>query len=314
MANISVVVLTHNERVHIERCIRSARQFAQEVFVVDSGSDDGTVEIARSLGAAVYQHAWENHHARQLNWALTHLPIPTEWVFRLDADEWVSSELAEELNTRLQTLPADVTGVVLPRRQYAFGRFLRWGGHPVHLLRVFRRGQARCEERWMDEHLVLTSGRACTFQHDFVDENLKPLHWWTTKQANYAVREAADTFLARAGRADQQHDDVPEDRSSRRKRLLKIHVYRRIPRFIRPVPYFFYRYVLQLGALDGVPGLMWHVLQGFWYRFLVDSIISDIERRANADRVTPLEIIERVYGLKLDPDITVEATQPASQP
>ncbi|HTU64210.1 MAG TPA: glycosyltransferase family 2 protein, partial [Polyangiales bacterium] len=120
MANISVLILTFNEHMHIARCIRSAQQFAQDVFVVDSGSDDGTADIARSLGAHVVQHAWENHHAGQVNWSLDHLPIQTDWVFRMDADEFVTPELARELDERLDTLPSDVTGVVLRRRLYAF--------------------------------------------------------------------------------------------------------------------------------------------------------------------------------------------------
>ena len=154
----------------------------------------------------------------------------------------------------------------------------------------------------MDEHIVLSSGRTITFEHDFADDNLKPLHWWTTKQANYAVREAADTLLERrsASATVKPAHEKPEDRSSRRKRWLKLNVYRRTPRFVRPVAYFSYRYFFALGILDGVPGLMWHVLQGFWYRFLVDSILADIERRAREERVDELVILERVYGFKLD--------------
>jgi glycosyltransferase involved in cell wall biosynthesis len=306
-ADITVLTLTFNERVHIQRCVESAQQFASAVFVVDSCSTDGTQELARGLGAQVYEHAWENHHGRQINWALDHLPITTEWIFRLDADEWVSPELAEELKTRLSQVPSDVNGIVLRRRQYSFGKFMRYGGqYPIHAMRIWRRGHGRCEVRWMDEHIVLSAGRTLTFDHDFADDNLKPLHWWTTKQANYALREAADTLLERRsqggaeqGGAEQRASSRPEDRSSRRKRWLKMNVYRRTPRFVRPVAYFSYRYFLALGILDGVPGLMWHVLQAFWYRFLVDSILADIERRAREQRVDELEILERVYGFKL---------------
>lgn len=299
MANISVLTLTYNEGMHIARCIRSARQFASQVFVVDSGSDDDTVEIARSLGARVVTHAWENHHARQVNWALDNLPLETDWVFRLDADEWVTPELADELNQRLQTLPADVTGVVLHRRLYAFGKQLRWGGQDrVHLLRIWRRGRARCEERWMDEHMLLSDGRSVLFRNDFADDNLKPLSWWITKHAGYAVREVADVLLARHAQASEALAQLPTGRDSRRKRWLKLFVYGAVPRFVRPGLYFAYRYFLLLGLLDGVPGLAWHVLQGFWYRFLVDTILYDVERRAVAEAVEPLQVLERTYGLK----------------
>src|SRR5262249_36515550 len=157
-----------------------------------------------------------------------------------DADEWVSPELAAELNARLAQVPSDVNGIVLRRRQYSFGKFLRWGGqYPIHAMRIWRRGHGRSEERWMDEHIVLRGGRTLTFAHDFEDDNRKPLHWWTTKQANYALREVADTLLARERlQPAAAEGSLPEDASSRRKRWLKLHVYRRIPRFVRPAAYF----------------------------------------------------------------------------
>jgi glycosyltransferase involved in cell wall biosynthesis len=283
--------------MHIERCVRSAQQFAKHVFVVDSGSDDGTDELARSLGAQVVHHAWENHHARQVNWALDNLPIDTDWVFRMDADEWVTPELARELNEQLDALPPDVSGVVLRRRMYAFGKHLRWGGQDrIHLLRIWRRGQARCEERWMDEHMLLTSGQSVRFRHDFADDNKKPLSWWITKHAGYAVREVADTLLARSA---AQAAEPRTGHGGRLRSWLKRFVYGVIPRFVRPMVYFVFRYFLLLGFLDGVPGLLWHVLQGFWYRFLVDAILFDVERRAAAEGVTPLSVLESSYGMKL---------------
>ena len=151
MAKISVLILTYNERVHIARCVANARELGEEVFVVDSFSDDGTPELARSLGAHVVQHAWENHHARQINWAIDNLPFTGDWIFRLDADEWLTPELIQELRQRLDHVASDVNGIVLRRRLYAFGKWLRWGGQDqVYLLRLWRRGLARCEERWMD--------------------------------------------------------------------------------------------------------------------------------------------------------------------
>ena len=297
MAKISVLILTHNERLHIARCMASARQLGDEVFVVDSFSDDGTPEIARSLGAQVVQHAWENHHARQINWALDNLPFSGDWIFRLDADEWVTPELVQELQQQLDRVPEDVNGIVLRRRLYAFGRWLRWGGQDrVYLLRLWRRGLGRCEERWMDEHMILTSGRTQTFAHDFADENDKPLSWWVIKHAGYAVREVADTLLEQRQAASEQK--LPQDAATRRKRWLKLFLYRAVPRFVRPALYFGYRYVGRLGFLDGVPGLAWHVLQAFWYRFLVDAILYDVERRAKLESVDPLAVLERTYGLK----------------
>jgi glycosyltransferase involved in cell wall biosynthesis len=297
MADISVFILTFNECLHIERCIRSAQRFAATIFIVDCGSTDGTVEIAERAGAQVVRHEWENNHARQTNWAIDHLPITTEWVMRIDADEIVTDELADEINEKLPGFPAEVTGLVLKRRQVFMGRRLRWGGaYPICLLRGFRRGHGRCEDRWMDEHLVVTAGHSVLLDHDLEDQNLNDLRWWTNKQANYAVREAADIILR--GTGANQHETVPQDQSSRRKRWLKEHVYKRLPRFVRPPAYFGYRYFVRLGFLDGVPGLIWHFLQGFWYRFLVDAVLYDLERRSLATRQSKAAVLAELYEIR----------------
>jgi glycosyltransferase involved in cell wall biosynthesis len=294
---ISVFILTFEERIHVERCIRSVLPIASEVFVVDSGSRDGTVELARGLGAKVFEHAWENNHARQTNWAIDNLPIQGDWVMRVDADEIVTPELASEIRAVLATVSPEVNGLVVPRRQVFMGRPLRFGGaFPIQLLRIWRRGTARCEERWMDEHIVLTSGTTITLQSELIDHNLNELRFWTSKEANYAVREAAEILLARHGSSSST---VPDDRLSRRKRWLKERFYRKLPPFVGPAGYFFYRYVVRLGVLDGVPGLAWHVLQGFWYRFLVDTIVLDIERRSMESGQGELELLEKLYGLQL---------------
>jgi glycosyltransferase involved in cell wall biosynthesis len=296
MADLSIFILTYNERVHIERCIRSAQRVAREVFLVDSGSDDGTAEIAQSLGAHVLHHTWENNHGRQTNWAIDNLPFTSAWVMRIDADEIITDALAEEINARLDLLPAEITGIVLKRRQVFMGRALLWGGnYPICLLRGFRRGYGRCEELWMDEHLLLTSGTTLTLDHDLEDHNLNDLRWWTIKEANYAVRAAADSILSRSANAPHE---MPHDPSSRRKRWIKTHLYGRLPMFVRPAAYFTYRYLFRFGFLDGRPGVIWHFLQAFWYRFLIDAIVFDVERRAAIERRDALEILTSSYGLK----------------
>lgn len=297
MAELSAFILTYNERLHIERCVRAARAVAEQVFVVDCGSDDGTPELAEALGAVVVQHAWENNHARQTNWAIDNLPFTTPWLMRLDADEIISPRLAAELERRLPSLPEDVTGLVLKRQQVFLGRRLRWGGsYPICLLRVFRRGIGRCEERWMDEHIVLSSGRSLLLEHDLQDHNLNDLAWWTRKQTNYAVREVADILLARSERGQAE---ALADPASRRRRFWKQHFYQRLPRFLGPVAYFGYRYFVRLGVLDGVPGLVWHALQAFWYRFLVDALLYEVERRAAKSGRSALEVLAEQHALRL---------------
>jgi glycosyltransferase involved in cell wall biosynthesis len=299
MAEIDVLILTYNERLHIERCIRSLTPFAAKIFVVDSSSTDGTPDIARSLGAHVVEHAWENNHARQTNWAIDHLPLSAPWTMRVDADEVVTLPLALEIEAKLPALPSDVTGLVLKRRQVFMGRPLAWGGsYPIRLLRIWRRGLGRFEERWMDEHVVLASGRTFELESDLEDRNLQDLRWWTQKQANYAVREAADTLCARDATLDPAAHLEP---GVRRRRWLKENVYRRLPLFVRPFGYFAYRYLAQAGFADGAPGLIWNGLQGLWYRFLVDSVIYEVEQRARETGASHAEVLEQLYGLSTKP-------------
>ncbi|MBU1041672.1 MAG: glycosyltransferase family 2 protein [Proteobacteria bacterium] len=271
---LSVVILTHNEAANLPVCLKSLAGLGAAIFVVDSGSTDDTVEIARQAGCAVLEHPFENY-ARQLNWALDSLPLDTPFVMRLDADESLTPELAQELATRLPTLPDQIGGLMLKRRVYFWGRFIRHGGYyPTWLLRIWRRGQARCEERWMDEHMVLVSGELGRLQHDIIDENHKGLSFWTDKHNRYADREVLDMLaLARPGA-----EDIPAGQAGRR-RWAKVNLYAKSPPFLRALLYFLYRYVARLGFLDGVPGLVFHFLQGFWYRFLVDAKLYEAKRK-----------------------------------
>jgi glycosyltransferase involved in cell wall biosynthesis len=264
---LSVIVLTRDEEDNLPACLASVRALGAQVFVVDSGSTDRTVEIARAAGCQVVEHPFESH-ARQLNWTLDRLPIATAWAMRLDADERLTPELAHELSARLPELADDVTGLLVKRRVYFWGRWIRHGGYyPTWLLRIWRTGRARCEQRWMDEHMVVNGGRILRLAHDIIDENHKGLSFWTEKHNRYADREVKDLLAlqARSGSAVKL-DDQPGSR-----RWLKENLYSRSPLFWRAGAYWLYRYVLRLGFLDGRPGLVFHFLQGFWYRFLVDA-------------------------------------------
>ena len=171
---LTVVILTRDEELHIARAIRSVQAVADRILVVDSGSSDATVAIARDLGAEVLQHPFSNQ-ARQFNWALEQLPADTDWIFRLDADEVVSPELALSLATRLPRLGPDVAGAEILRRIAFLGRPIRWGGlFPVSIVRVLRHGRGRSEDRWMDEHILL-DGEVFQLDGELLDDNLKPL-------------------------------------------------------------------------------------------------------------------------------------------
>lgn len=272
-STLSVIILTYNERLHIRRCIENIRPLATEIFVVDCHSTDGTQAIARSLGATVVERDWPGNQAEQMRWALAELPLRTDWVLRLDADEYLLPELIQEIQTRLDMLPEEVTGVVFKRRHIFMGKWVKHGVYPIEILRLWRTGKAYCEQREMDEHMVLTEGRTLTFKHDFVDHNLNNLVWWTQKHLNYAQREVKAYLEGHGASAD---DGLAMEVAAKRR---KKGGYYRLPLFWRSFAYFLYRYIFRLGFLDGKAGFLWAVLQGYWYRTFVDALLYEDELR-----------------------------------
>lgn len=278
MTDISIIILQKNEALHIKRCLEMLAPLEpRQVFVVDCFSTDGSDKTAAEMGATVVQREWPGLYAPQLNWALENLPIESEWVMRLDADEYFLPEAIEELKEKLPTLPADVTGVISKRRHYIFGGWAKRGTYPVKLLRVFRRGKAFCEQRHMDEHMLLREGRAVEFEYDFVDHNLSDFAWWKDKHLGYAKREALDAIEGFPSYAKIGHSDVKINRQLARKRKMKA-VYYCLPPYLRAFFYFVFRYFLCLGFLDGKVGFKWHYWQGLWYRLIVDREIRNVKR------------------------------------
>ena len=271
MSTIAAIILTKNEEKDLPACLESLRGVADETYVIDSGSTDRTIQIARTFGATVLEHEFVNH-AAQLNWALGVIETRAEWLFRIDADERVSERLAESLRRRLPRFGPEVSGVEVACRIRFLGRQLRWGDtYPVWLLRLWRRGKGRCEDTWMDEHMLLDGGKTVRVQGDLIHEIPKSLSEWTRKHDWYADRECRD-ILAHSVNATRLHGQA------RLKRILKQQVYLRLPLFYRAFFYWFYRYFLRLGFLDGKEGLIYHFLQAFWYRFLVDAKLYELQR------------------------------------
>lgn len=297
---ISVIVLTRNEELHIERCIKSILTFAKEVFIVDSFSVDRTVEIAESLGSKVYRNKWVNY-AVQFNWALENLPIDTEWVMRMDADEYATEGLQSKIKKEISTVDYSVSGIYIRRRIYFMGRWMRHGSiYPAWMLRIWRNGKGYCEKRWMDEHIKITEGTTISLYEDIVDDSRKGLGWWTEKHNGYATREAIDMLNLKY--KFLRYDDIPARLSGtqeQRKRWLKEKLYARVPLFARPFLYFIYRYFIRLGFLDGKEGLVFHFLQGFWYRFLVDAKIYEIEKKARTESRDFDDVISELYGIDI---------------
>ncbi|WP_010229648.1 glycosyltransferase family 2 protein [Gillisia marina] len=196
-STITVIILTFNEEKHIARCINSLKGIANEVFIVDSFSDDNTIAIAQELGAKVFQNPFVNHSI-QFNWALKNCPINSEWVWRIDADEYIEKSESLNLNETLNKLPATVTGVYIKRKIIFLGKPLLHGGwYPVWHLKLWRRGKAFCENRWKDEHMVLKEGTSVKLDCIQIDENLNNLSWWSQKHNIYATRKMVDLLAGK---------------------------------------------------------------------------------------------------------------------
>jgi glycosyltransferase involved in cell wall biosynthesis len=295
---LTAIVLSHNEEMHIERCIASILQVTPHVLVIDSFSTDKTVELATACGAMVLQHPFSTH-ASQLNWGLGQIPADSDWVLRVDADEYLDETLVESIRTQLPK--AVVDGLYIKRRLIFQGRDIRHGMvYPVYILRLFRRGKGRCIERLMDEH-VQVEGLTATLPGTLYDHSLRSLSWWTAKHNRYASLEAIEQLNLKYHflRPATIGSEPAESKTLGFKRLLKQQVYGRLPTGARAFMYFFFRYVLALGFLDGKAGTAFHFLQGLWYRYLVDAKINEVERVMSRQQCDIRRAIESTLDVKL---------------
>lgn len=275
----TVILLTFNSAATLAATLTRARQVSGEIFVVDSYSNDGTQELARSLGANVVEHAFE-HYAAQRNWAIDHLPISRSWQLHLDADEWMDDRLV----AAIQALPEEPehAGYFIARYVRFLGRVMRHGAmSPTWHMRLFRSGSGRCENRQYDQHFLLTGGAYGKLPGEMIDDNRMSLTEWTARHNRWADFEAAEFDVeATPGRLTPDARGNP----AQRKRFLRGY-YDRMPLFFRAFAFFIYRYFIRLGILDGTEGTIYWVLQTFWFRFLVDAKIW--ERRHAAKLSQP---------------------------
>ena len=274
----AIILLTYNEEANIRRCLESIKDFTDDIVIVDSFSTDSTLKICEEYGCRIVQNKFVNH-AVQFNWALDNVPLDRPWILRLDCDEILPFKLKHELIELTDTCGPDITGIYLNRRMYFMNRWLKHGGmYPHYILRVFRNRAGRYEEK-TEEHLVLKLGKVIYASQDFLEDNRQnTLKYWLKKHDDLSDGEIRDTLLETR---DPDRDLKPRLFGTKveRTRWLKTHLYARSPLFVRGLLYFLYRYVIRLGCFDGIPGLIFHVLQGFWYRFYIDARIYEMRSR-----------------------------------
>jgi glycosyltransferase involved in cell wall biosynthesis len=281
---IAVIILTFNEEDNLAQALRSVAGWADQMFVVDSLSTDTTIDVARSFDCQTIQHRFENY-AKQRNYALDSLPITTEWVFFLDADEWLPEAVKLEISGLIASAPPE-NGFYINRRLIWMGRWIRRGYYPSWILRLFRYGAGRCEDRTVNEH-VIVGGATGRLRHDFVHEDRKGVTDWIAKHNSYATLEARELFNTRCAPNYQEIDARLFGPQAQRKRWLRLKVWNRMPPLIRPFAYFGYRYLITGGFLDGAPAFMYHFLQALWFPMLVDIKYLELKKAGFAPQAAP---------------------------
>ena len=276
MLDLTVIILTYNEELHIRRCLERILPLAKRVIVIDSLSTDKTKEICAEYPRVdIVEHAWPGNQAAQFNWVLDNVPIDTEWIMRLDADEYLMLGEGQRLKNLLINISSDVTGIELLLERFFMGKMMKYGGtRHISLMRLFRKGCAKCEQRDMDEHMELLQGKVYQSDICFADDSRLPISRWIQKHLGYAEREVRDILRQRENTNTANNKEI-------RHQQTKKGFYNRLPLFFRAFAYFFYRYIIRLGFLDGKEGFLWHFMQAWWYRTLVDIILLEIKENIN---------------------------------
>lgn len=277
--NLSIIILTFNEEIHLKRLIDNISLLTNKIYVVDSFSTDTTLAILNDNNIIFQQNKFINH-SKQINFAIDTLPFNTTWIMRIDADEIILESLVDELKHTLQLHENSlVNGFYMNRKVIFLGKELNFGSlNPMWLLRIWRKGEGFSNEKWMDEKIVLKHPTTLKLSNVFFDKNLNNLTWWTQKHNLYANREAIE-ILKEKYLSTYKNDEKASNRDIILFNLKSI--YNRLPKFLRPILLFLYSYIVRLGILDGYRGLVWNTLQVFWYRFLVDCKVYEIELKFN---------------------------------
>ena len=265
MADITAIILTRNEETHLRDCIMSIKPIVRRVVVVDSYSEDKTTEIAESLGAEVYKHEFYNH-SKQYKYAVNIAQVKTKWILKIDADERLTKDSADELEMLCNYNDnTDVSGIIIKFYQIFMGRVLKHGENcPWTKLSVYKTGLADIEDKNVDEHIRVFSGRVIKTKKCSIHDFYKGLNFYTAKSNWYSTREAMDYF------SNNEYAD-----SVNIKNWIKIHIYYRLPTFLRSWMYYIYILYFKLGILDGREGRIYAFLHAYWYRFLVDAKIYE---------------------------------------
>lgn len=279
-----VVILTYNEEVHIKRAIENVIQWADKVIVLDSYSQDNTIKIAEKLGAEVIYRKFDDYK-NQRQHAIDYCKNITEWMFFLDADEYLLDDLKLEINDKIN-IRNDIDGYYVARRAIFMNKWIRYGGYyPCYFLRLFQPETAKINGI-INEH-VTVSGKVEKLKFDIVDHNLKSISCWIEKHNNYTSFEAKNLWILKKNNKPSKKFNIHVQ--AERKQWIKQKIWNNFPLLLRPFIYFIYRYFIRLGFLDGKEGLIYHALQGGWNYFLVDVKYMEMKLKSSDNSLIDMD-------------------------
>jgi len=286
-SKFSFLILTYNEEIHLPRLLESVKELDAPLFILDSGSTDNTLNVAADHGATVLAHAFENH-PKQWDFALKNFDIKTPWIICLDADQVVTPELKERLLNFRDEDHKDIDGIYFNRKNYFKGRWIRHGGYsPFYLLKMIRYGVGYSDLSENMDHRFIVPGKTEVWKDGCIlEENLKEnnIKFWIDKHNRYsdlvAAEEVERMLNLRAQTVKPNFRGSPDERTARLKQL-----WWQLPRYTRPMLYFIYRMFFQLGILDGREGIIFHFLQAYWFRLIVDIKIDEIIKQQHAGKM-----------------------------
>ena len=266
MASVSILILTKNEEINIERCIRAV-SWSDDIVVFDSYSEDRTVELAEKLGARIVQREFDNWSAHQ-NWAVQNIRFKHPWVYYTDADETCDNELRNELE-HVEELGEGFAAFQVRRKDFFMGRWLKRSQlYPTWFTRVFRPEKIRYER--LVNPVAMVEGKTGQFRGHIIHHPFSHgVSHWVDRHNRYSDMEAQD--LATEIAAQFRFSDLFSSDASTRRRVLKTLAYR-LPG--RPMLMFFYLYFFRMGFFDGRPGLRYSMMRSM-YEFMIDLKVAE---------------------------------------
>ncbi len=272
---VTVAVMVLNEEKNLPELLRTVMPWAADVVVVDSFSTDATMDIAKRMGARVYQHQWE-YYAAQNNWTLDNVPISTPWVLWCDADDRVTPALASEIARCVCDDKSPLVGYYVNRRVVFLDRpIMHNGWYPNRTLRLFKYGCGRFEDRKVHERFV-PNGPVGYLKNDLIHDDLRSLHEFVERHNRYSTTEAEYLFSRSLGVTPGGLEASLTGDWAQRRRFVKERIWQRLP--ARPLLRFIWMYIIQRGFLDGMPGFIFAVMISY-HEFVINAKLWELRHR-----------------------------------